>query len=313
MKRFYLTLLTGSIVALAGLTSCGSPSSSQTESAAIESSTATDTAADSVIAPESIAQSPESTAQETSSPGTSPANKQTENQVSRRPQLIKKANLSLDVDSVEESFDKVREIVTMQQGDVLSLDDRGNSRTDAPNQTRRRIEFQMRVPQQNLDATLDALTGLGTVQDRTITTEDVSAQLVDVQARINNARKSEAALQEIMSRSGEIDDVLDVSRELAEVRQDIERMAAQQKSWQTQVRYSTISLTLESILPVASTQEAPSFSNKISDSWESATSSVGDFTTDLLQLGIWLLAYSPYLAAILCGAAIARKATRPSA
>ncbi len=309
MKRLQLALLTGSIIALSGLTSCAGPlDDSQTESAVAEPSIEIGTAADSAIAPDTVARAPESTVQET----VDSSNPTAKAQVSRRPQLIKKANLSLDVDSVEESFNKVREIVNMQQGDVLSLNDRGSSQADDLKKDRRRIEFEMRVPRQNLDATLDALTELGTVRGRTITTEDVSAQLVDVQARINNSRKSEAALQEIMSRSGEIDDVLEVSRELGEVRQDIERMSAQQKSWQTQVRYSTISLTLESIVAVSATQEEPTFSSQISGSWKSATSSVGGFTTDLLQLGIWLLAYSPYLAAILCGAAIARQATRPS-
>ena len=310
MKRIYIAVLTGSFVALTGLTSCAAPNSesqadfaTETEVVSLPESVEMDAAANSTIA-----QAPEALTQKADD-ASSPAPK---NQVSRRPQLIKKANLSLDVESVDESFKKVREIVSAQQGDVLSLDDRGGDKVEGLGQNRRQIRFEMRVPAQNLDEALDALTELGEVRDRSITTDDVSAQLVDIQARVNNSRKSEAALQEIMSRSGEISDVLEVSRELSQVRQEIEQMAARQESLKAQVRYSTISLSLESIVEPSSVSNKPAFSRQITHSWKSATSSVGDFTTDLLQLGIWLLAYSPYLAILLCGAVVLRKATRPS-
>ena len=310
MKRFYIAVLTGSFVALTGLTSCAAPNSQSQADFATEAETASlpESVEMNAAANSAIAQAPETSAQGAAD-SSSPTPK---NQVSRRPQLIKKANLSLDVESIDESFKKVREIVNAQQGDVLSLDDRGGDEIEGLKQSRRQIRFEMRVPADNLNRALDALTELGEVRDRSITTEDVSAQLVDIQARVSNSRKSEAALQEIMSRSGDISDVLEVSRELSQVRQEIEQMTARQESLKAQVRYSTISLSLESVVASSNVSNKPAFSRQISSSWRSATSSVGEFTTDLLQLGIWLLAYSPYLAILLCGAVMLRKATRSS-
>lgn len=293
MKRLSLALLTGSIFALSGLTSC-SPASMDQPTAAPQA--AMESSADSAVAGESLAQKVAAPADESSSESTA------ENTATQRPQLIKRASLSLSVDSIEDGFKQVKEIVNHQKGDILSLSDEGDRQ--------RRLTFEIRVPQDKLDATLDALTGMGTVRDRTISTEDVSTQLVDIQARLSNARKSEEALQEIMTRTGAIADVLQVSRELSTVRESIEQMSAQQKNLQTQVSYSTISLNLESA--IALSPNKPVFSRQLANSWESATSSVGDFTTDLLQLGLWLLAYSPYLAALLCGAMIARKVARRS-
>ncbi len=309
MKRLYLALLTSSFVALSGLTSCAAPNDSTQADYSSDAETGSLPEAAGMDATASkVAQAPEALVQTTSTPD-SPS---VSNQVSRRPQLIKKADLSLDVESVDESFRKVREIVNAQQGDVLSLDDRGGDEVEGIARNRRQIRFEMRVPADNLDGTLDALTELGEVRDRSITTEDVSAQLVDIQARVSNSRKSEAALQEIMSRSGDIADVLEVSRELSQVRQEIEQMAARQESLKAQVRYSIIRLSLESVVAPSDVSSKPAFSRQIGSSWKSATSSVGDFTTDLLQLGIWLLAYSPYLAILLCGAVLLRKATRSS-
>ncbi len=310
MKRLSFILLTGSFVALFGLTSCAAPNASTQSDYSVEAESGSlpEPADMDAMASGAIAQAPEAIAQKTSAPDSLAVG----NQVSRRPQLIKKADLSLEVESVEDSFKKVREIVNTQQGDVLSLNHRSGKETEGIDRNKRQILSEMRVPADNLDRALDALTELGKVRDRSITTEDVSAQLVDIQARVNNSRKSEAALQEIMSRSGEIADVLEVSRELSQVRQDIEQMTARQESLKAQVRYSTISLSLESVVASSDISNKPAFSYQISSSWKSAMSSVGEFTTDLLQLGIWLLAYSPYLAILLCGAIVLRKVTRPS-
>jgi len=85
-------------------------------------------------------------------------------------------------------------------------------------------------------------------------------------------------------------------------------MEAQKKNWQTQVRYSTINLSLQSAIAIAPTK--PAFSRQMSNSWEAATSAVGNLTTDLLQLGLWMLAFSPYIFVILCGAVAVRQVRR---
>ena len=315
MKRLWLAVFTGSVLTLSGLTGCGAPpSSSVSESGAAPSST------------DSLAQAPQANVQEAADNGSQKSSQETASQESvPRPQLIKRANLSLRVESVEESIRQVREIVNAQQGDVLSLSDRGIRSAGAAASTEDRSEkalndfvranrqatlFEIRVPQDRFDTAVNALLEIGEVQNRSVETEDVSSQLVDLQARITNARKSEAALQKIMARSGEIADVLEVSRELSNVRQEIEQMGAAQKNLQTQVSYSTISMSLSSA--ITQTPNQPAFTRQLANTWKASTSSVGNFTTDLLQLGLWLLVYSPYIAILLCGAVVAGKVLRSS-
>ena len=300
MKRFTFALLTGSAIVLSGLTSCAPSSTSEmaSPSAAMEPSADSEAAPAPLAAPGAIAQ--KTSADSGSLTANTAGAEDSVTQVTQRPQLIKRASLVLSVDAVEAGYEQVRKIVAAQQGDVLSMSDTGDRQ--------RTLTFEIRVPQAKLDATLDALSAIGKIRDRTISTEDVSNQLVDLQARLINARKSEAALQEIMSRSGDIADVLAVARELSTVRQNIEQMTAQQKNLQTQVSYSTISLNLTS--DAIATIDKPTFSRQLANSWEGATSSVGEFTTDLLQIGLWLLVYSPYLAVLLGGVVMARKVTR---
>ncbi|MDJ0734143.1 MAG: DUF4349 domain-containing protein [Nostocaceae cyanobacterium] len=206
-----------------------------------------------------------------------------------RPQLIKKAAMTLIVDSVEQSIDAVSQIIDKQQGDLIRLEER-----QPQNEYARHSAFiQLRVPQKLLEPTLEELGKLGTVQNRNITTEDVGDRLVDIQARLTNLRKTETSLQKIMERAGSVKDILSVAKELSRVRQSIEQIDAQLKSLQNQVTYSTITLNLEAAISSSSPQR--SLDSQIKQAWNNSTHSLSEFTVSLLKMGIWLIVYSPYL------------------
>ena len=209
-----------------------------------------------------------------------------------RPQLIKKAAISLIVDSVDKSVNAVSEIINKQQGDLISLQEQQPTKTNA----RHTASIQLRVPQNLLQPTLDELAKLGTVQSRNISAEDVGDRLVDIQARLTNLRKTEVNLQKIMDRAGSVRDVLSVAQELSQVRQSIEQIDAQLKNLTNQVAYSTITLKLEATVSSNGTQRA--LGSQLQESWNKSTNSFGDFTVGLLKLGIWLMVYSPYLLAL---------------
>ncbi len=204
-----------------------------------------------------------------------------------QPQLIKRAQLSLVVDSIDDGLKSASQLIRAQQGDILDLQD---NQIEAIHRT---AYLRIRVPQANLDPLLAALGELGTVQQQGLSAEDVSTQIVDARARLRNLRKSEESLLKIMERSGEISHVLEVSRELGRVREQIEQIDARVQNLQTQVRYSTVDLTLAAA--VASQPMGRPLGETIGATWGNATQSVGDLTVGLMQIGVWLLAYSPYL------------------
>jgi Domain of unknown function (DUF4349) len=212
------------------------------------------------------------------------------------PQLIKKATLSLVVKSIDESTKSVTDIVKKRQGDILGF----QSEKPPDSSVRQTATMEIRVPQEQLETTLNALAKLGNVQNRAMSAEDVTAQLVDSEARLRNLRKSEEMVLKIMERSGSISDVLKAAKELSNIRESIERIDAQLKSLRNQVAYSTINLTLESAVSAEQTVE-PSLALRMQEAWGQATHSVSELTLSLLGLMIWLLAYSPYF--LIIGAA----------
>lgn len=205
-----------------------------------------------------------------------------------QPQLVKTAELVVTVQSVTEGIETVKQVAQQMQGDVLRLQD--NTPTD--DRIHHMASVQIRVPQSKLEAALQALKALGSIQQQSITAEDVADQLVDYQARLRNLRKTEATLLEIMGRSGEVGDVLKVAQELSTVRNSIEQVSAQLATLENRVAYSTINLNLQEA--VAGNLPQRSTEIQLQETWGSATRSIGKLTVDLLQLGIWLLVYSPY-------------------
>jgi hypothetical protein len=205
-----------------------------------------------------------------------------------RPQLIKKAAISLIVNSVDQSVDAVSQIINKQQGDLIGLKEQQPTKENA----RHTASIQIRVPQNLLESTLDDLAKLGTLKGRNITAEDVGDRLVDFQARLTNLQKTEANLQKIMDRAGSVRDVLSVAQELSNVRESIEQINAQLKNLQNQVAYSTITLNLEAA--VSSTSPQRGLGEQIQETWNNSTYSFGTFTVGLLKLGIWLIVYTPY-------------------
>ncbi|MBE9037346.1 DUF4349 domain-containing protein [aff. Roholtiella sp. LEGE 12411] len=211
------------------------------------------------------------------------------------PQLIKKAAMTVIVNSVDQSIDAVSQIINKQQGDLIGLKEQQPTKES----TRHTALIQIRVPQNLLEPSLDELAKLGTLKSRNITAEDVGDRLVDLQARLTNLQKTEANLQKIMDRSGSIKDVLSVAQELSNVRQSIEQIDAQLKNLQNQVAYSTITLNLEAATSSTSPQRA--LGEQIQETWNNSTYSLSVFTVRLLKLGIWLMVYSPYILILAAG------------
>jgi hypothetical protein len=276
--RFNLALWLSALMGSAVLVSCASaPSSSVTSGAP----------ASMPMMQKEAAQSPAAlAAMETANRA---ADEVAANPVPRsQPQLIKTASLQISVKSVTSSIDQVKAIAQKQQGDILNLRDQ----IPTEESRHRTASLQIRVPQAKLESALQALKALGDVDSQSVTAEDVSTQLVDFQARLKNLRRTEEMLLEIMGRSGGITDVLKVSQELSSVRSQIEQITAQLTAMQNQVAYSAINLNLLEV--TASVRSQPAVDAQIGNTWESATHSFGKFTVDLLQLGIWLMVYSPY-------------------
>ncbi len=102
----------------------------------------------------------------------------------------------------------------------------------------------VRIPVESLDAALAEIRQIGTVKSETRSATDVTDQLVDLDARLRNAKAEEQRLLEILNKAETVNEILQVEDRLSYVREKIERLEAQKKMLEERVDYATVTVTI---------------------------------------------------------------------
>lgn len=159
--------------------------------------------------------------------------------------LIRTGSATVEVDSLEPAIARVRQLAERVGGLV------GNTTIRTGERQARQATLQLRVPAARFDEALQGLEPLGEVEEVNVSAEDVGEEFVDVSARLANARRLEERLMELLrTRTGSLEDVLAVERELARVREQIERFEGRLRYLRTRVAVSTLTVNLHEPYPV---------------------------------------------------------------
>jgi hypothetical protein len=203
------------------------------------------------------------------------------------PMIIRSAQLSL----ITKEFDKARAnleaILKRHHGYVGELkvnDTTGSGRT---------LNATLRVPADQLDATLTEVKTLGRVEAESQSGQDVTSQYVDLQARLSNARNTEQRLTALLrNRTGKLSDVLEVEQELDRVRGEIEQMEAERKNMSNQVSYATLNATIAEDYKAQLQVVPPSTATRLSNAAVEGYRSMAD---GVVSLALFLLSTGPSL------------------
>lgn len=159
--------------------------------------------------------------------------------------IIRSGQASIEVDSLERSIVELRRVVQRAGGFVADA-----SVQSGRNQLRT-ATLQLKVPASRFDDLTEWLEPLGRLQFVTVGAQDVSEEFVDLTARVANGRRLEERLIELLrTRTGKLQEVLSVERELARVREEIERMEGRMRFLKANAQLSTLSVSLYEPQPV---------------------------------------------------------------
>ena len=161
--------------------------------------------------------------------------------------IIRTGQAGIEVDSLEPALDLLR-MTAARIGGFL-----GNANIQTGRNQVRQATVEIKVPAGRFDDLTDGLRPLGKVEFLNIGAEDVSEEFVDLTARTANARRMEERLLELLAtRTGKLQDVLSVERELARVREEIERMEGRLRYLKARTQLSTLSVVLHEPSPLVS-------------------------------------------------------------
>ncbi len=153
--------------------------------------------------------------------------------------LIRQGTASVQVDSLDAGIAGIRGLAR-RVGAVVA-----NTSMQQGQDQLRSASVELRIPSARFDDAVAALSPLGKVESVNVSVEDVGEEFVDVSARVANARRLEQRLVELLAqRTGKLGDVLQVERELARVREEIERYEGRLRYLQTRSSVSTLTVTV---------------------------------------------------------------------
>ncbi len=107
----------------------------------------------------------------------------------------------------------------------------------------------IRVPADKFEKTLERIASLGEVVDRSVKAADVTEEMLDLNIRLDNARKTRDRLLEHLAKSDKVEDTIKIEAELSRVSGEIERMEGKLRYMQSQIAMSTIRVDLNVLAP----------------------------------------------------------------
>jgi hypothetical protein len=158
--------------------------------------------------------------------------------------IIRSASLSIEVDDFQARSDALSRIVERSDGFI------SNSYSYVTDTGRKRGEITIRVPKDAFLSVISEIEQLGTVQSKQTSGEDVTEEYIDLTARLNNSERQEQRLLEILELADDVEDILDVERELARVRGEIEQLTGRITYLDNRVELATISISLYEPEPI---------------------------------------------------------------
>lgn len=159
--------------------------------------------------------------------------------------LIRNAEIILESGNPSESQRRVASIAEAHGGFVVTSE---SKQQNAEGQLRPEmtVTITIRVPAQQFDAAISEIRGTGSrvAQDK-ITTQDVTEEYIDLEARMRAKQALEAQFIEIMKQAKTVSEALEVQQQLSEVRSEIERLEGRRRFLENQSSLSTISVTIQ--------------------------------------------------------------------
>ena len=159
--------------------------------------------------------------------------------------IIRNANLTVEVTSPIEGQRQISSIAESHGGFVVTSE-MAQQTSEDNSKPSVSVNLVVRVPATQCDSVVQEIRAAGSrVLQEKRTGQDVTEEFIDLEARIKNQKALETQFLEIMKRAGKVEEALEVQRQLAEVRTEIEKLEGRKRFLENQASLSTINVTLQ--------------------------------------------------------------------
>lgn len=145
--------------------------------------------------------------------------------------------------------------------------------------------YTLRIPQDKLDQFKNSAGTIGSILNVTTSSENVSEQYFDTEARLKSLRTQQERLLELMKKSGSLTDVIALEKALADVNYQIEQFTGTLRQYDSLINYSTVNLQLNEVVKPTELETTPvTLGDKIALQFKQSLRALGSFGEGLLVL-----------------------------
>lgn len=202
--------------------------------------------------------------------------------------IIRNAELELESEDPESAQTRITQIAESKGGFVVNSQQSSSDRRSAKRDT---VTMTVRIPADKFAEILAEIRNAsGRVVSETITGQDVTEEFIDIEARLKAQLALEAQFTEIMKRTNSVEDALNVQRQLAQVRGEIEKIEGRKRFLENQASLSTVKIRI--LTPAVISAGGPGFFSKLTDSVNDGLDAAVSFVLGLIS---FIIAVLPFL------------------
>jgi hypothetical protein len=204
--------------------------------------------------------------------------------------IIYDAQINLIVEAIDPAAARLAALVQQYRGYIAE-----QSLSGSPGATRSG-RWKVRIPVDAFESFVQGALGLGELELNQRTSQDITEQFYDIQARVKNKKVEEQTLLKILEeRSGNLEDVLKVQVELSRVRGEIEQLEGRLRVLDNLSALATVTINLrerEKFQPPA--PAAPTFSTRIARAWDGSIQDLRRLGENLVLGAVAIALYIPF-------------------
>ncbi|MEH6305313.1 DUF4349 domain-containing protein [Olivibacter sp. CPCC 100613] len=195
--------------------------------------------------------------------------------------LIKEGNIAFETNDLSETARQIGQAMKKYQAYIASETE--NNYSESLSRT-----IIVRVNAKHFDSFIQEVTkGVNHFETKNIQVKDITEEFVDIQARLTTKKELEQRYRTLLQRANKVTEILEIEKQLADVRAEIESIEGRLRYLANQSAYSTLSITYYKTIP-----KQIAFGQKFKQGFANGWQNFIWFTVGLINIWPFLLLVS---------------------
>ncbi len=195
--------------------------------------------------------------------------------------IIERLSYVIETLKFDDSVRTVQSLCTDLGGYMQDSNITGNG--EVHTSSLRQASFTLRVPQEKLGQLKSSASKIGNVLNFTSSSENISDQYFDTEARLKSLRTQQERLLALLQKSGTLKDIIELEKALADVNYQIEELTGTLRQYDSLVDYSTVTVQLNEVVKRTEVENTPvTLGDKIARQFKDSMKALGGFGEGLL-------------------------------